>query len=135
MYRMPNGRQKAAVYPDKTLGKYDLEYTANQLISLVALARDPDIEGMLAYKPRHGQWHSVDPNPSQETSDFLLLLDECDRRTKHLERVQQAIRSRLWMGRRRSSNGTRKPTPVGCASTIIWSWRKPTKQQITSCKA
>ena len=50
-----------------------------------------------------------------------------------IERVQQAIRSRLWMGRRRSSNGTRKPTPVGCTSSIIWSWRKPTKQQITSC--
>jgi hypothetical protein len=75
MYRMPNGRHKAAVYPDKTLGRYDLEYTANQFISLVALARDPDIEGMLAYKPRQGPWHAVDPNPSQAVMDFLLWLD------------------------------------------------------------
>jgi hypothetical protein len=81
MYRMPNGRHKAAVYPDKTLGRYDLEYNANQFISLVALARDPDIEGMLAYTPRHGPWHAVDPNPSQEMKDLLLLLDGDDRNT------------------------------------------------------
>jgi hypothetical protein len=80
MYRMPNGIHKAAVYPDKTLGRYDLEYTANQFISLVALARDPDIEGMLAYKPRHGPWHAVDPNPSQAVMDFLLGLDDDDRK-------------------------------------------------------
>jgi hypothetical protein len=37
---------KVAVYPDKTLGEYDLEWPANQFISLVALARNPDIEGI-----------------------------------------------------------------------------------------
>jgi hypothetical protein len=86
-YRMPNGRHKAAVYPDRTLGKYDLEYTANQFISLVSLARDPDIEGMLAYKPRGGQWHAVDPNLSQEVSDLLIGLD-------HDDRIRRIIQSR-----------------------------------------
>jgi hypothetical protein len=92
MYRMPNGRHKAAVYPDRTLGKYDLEYTANQFISLVSLARDPDIEGMLAYKPRGGQWHSVDPNLSQEVSDLLSWLDhdDCVRRIIQSRRRKQA---------------------------------------------
>jgi hypothetical protein len=72
---------KAAVYPDKTLGEYDLEWPANQFISLVALARNPDIEGMLAYKPRHRRWHTVDPNPSQEVEDLLLWLEDDDRNT------------------------------------------------------
>jgi hypothetical protein len=66
VYRMPNGIHKAAVYPDKTLGEYDLEWTTNQFIFLVGLARDPDLDGMLAYKPRHGPWHSVDPNLSRQ---------------------------------------------------------------------
>ena len=81
VYCMPNGIHKAAVYPDKTLGEYDLEWTANQFIFLVGLARDPDLEGMLAYKPRHGPWHSVDPNPSQAMEDLVLWLDDDDRNT------------------------------------------------------
>jgi hypothetical protein len=81
VFNMPNGRHKAAVYPDKPPEEYDLEYTAKEFIFLVALARDPDIDGMLAYKPRHGPWHAVDPNPSQEVMDLLLLLDDDDRNT------------------------------------------------------
>jgi hypothetical protein len=58
---MPNGIHKAAVCPDKALGEHDLEWPAKEFIFLVGLARDPDLDGMLAYKPRHGPWHSVDP--------------------------------------------------------------------------
>jgi hypothetical protein len=93
VYGMPNGRHKAAVYPDKPLGEYDLEYTAKEFIILIALARDPDIVGMLAYRPRHGQWHSVDPNPSQEMKDLLLMLDDEDDRDMRInlsERRQEA---------------------------------------------
>jgi hypothetical protein len=90
VYCMPNGRDKAAVYPDKPLGEYDLEYTANQFIILIALARDPEIEGMLAYKPRHGRWHSVDPNPTLEMRVLVGGLDISDRRIIQLERRQQA---------------------------------------------
>jgi hypothetical protein len=76
VYFMPNGVHKAAVYPDKVRGEYDLEWPAQEFINLVALARDPEIEGVLAYKPRHGPWHSVAPNPSQEVRDALLRLDD-----------------------------------------------------------
>jgi hypothetical protein len=91
VFGMPNGIHKAAVYPYKTLGKYDVEWSVKEFIFLVTLARDPDLEGMLAYKPRHGPWHAVDPNPSQEVMDLLLGLDhdERDRRTNQLERRQQ----------------------------------------------
>jgi hypothetical protein len=44
----------------------------------VALARDPDIEEMMAYKPRYGPWHTVDPNPSLAGEDLLLWLDNDD---------------------------------------------------------
>ena len=73
VYCMPDGIHKAAVYPDKVRGEYDLECPAKEFINLVALARDPEIEGMLAYKPRHGPWHSVDPNPSQENEGFTAV--------------------------------------------------------------
>lgn len=98
VYCMPNGIHKVAVYPDKPLGEYDLEYTAKEFIILIALARDPDIDGMLAYKPSHGQWHSVDPNPSQEMRDLLLGLDDDDRdiRINQSERRQEAWCSILW---------------------------------------
>lgn len=88
VYLMPNGIHQAAVYPDKVLGEYDVEWPARQFIHLVALARDPDISGMLAHKPRHGPWHSVDPNPSPEMKDELLRLDHDDRsaRTTQTER-------------------------------------------------
>lgn len=78
VYCMPNGIHKAAVYPDKPLGEYDVEWPAKEFINLVALARDPDLEGMLAYNLRYGPWHSVDPNPSQEVRDLLLWLDSAD---------------------------------------------------------
>ena len=78
VYCMPNGIHKAAVYPDKALGEYDVEWSAKEFIFLVALARDPDLEGMLAYKTRHGPWHAVGPDPSQEMSDLLLGLDDDD---------------------------------------------------------
>jgi hypothetical protein len=80
MYRMPNGIHKAAVYPEKTLGEHDLEWPAKEFIHLMALARDPDLDGMLAYNPRHGPWNAVDPNPSQEMKDLLLGLDDADMR-------------------------------------------------------
>jgi hypothetical protein len=44
----------------------------------VALARDPDIEGLMANKPRYGPWHAVDPNPSLAVEDLLLWLDNDD---------------------------------------------------------
>jgi hypothetical protein len=78
VFGMPNGIHEAAVYPEKTLGEYDVEWPAKEFINLVALARDPDIEGMLAYKPRHGPWHSVAPSPSQEMANLLLRLDHAD---------------------------------------------------------
>jgi hypothetical protein len=92
VYRMPNGIHKAAVYPDKTLGKYDVEWTAKEFIFLVALGRDLDLEGMLVYNPRHGPWHSVDPNPSQEVRDLLLWLENDDRNISinQSERRQEA---------------------------------------------
>jgi hypothetical protein len=82
VYWMPDGIHQAAVYPDKVLGGYDLEFTAQEFINLVALARDPDLEGMLAYKSKHGPWHSVAPNPSQEVKDLLLGLNHDDRSTR-----------------------------------------------------
>jgi len=82
VYLMPNGVHQAAVYPDKVLGKYDVEFPAREFICKVSLARDSEIEGMLAYKPRHGPWRSVDPNPSQEVKDSLLWLDHDDRSTR-----------------------------------------------------
>jgi hypothetical protein len=79
VYLMPNGIHRAAVYPNKVLGEYDVEWPAKEFINLLALARDPDLEGMLAYKPKHGPWYSVDPNSSQEIKDLLLRLDNDDR--------------------------------------------------------
>jgi hypothetical protein len=79
MYFMPNGIHKAAVYPDKVRGEYDLEFTAKHFINLLALARDPEIDGTLDYKLRDGSWHSVAPNPSQEVGDSLLRLDDDER--------------------------------------------------------
>jgi len=91
VYRMPNGIHEAAVYPDKTLGKYDVEWPAEEFIFLVTLARDPDLEGMLAYNPGHGSWQAVAPNPSQTVMDLLLWLDHDDRnrRITQSERRQQ----------------------------------------------
>jgi hypothetical protein len=88
LYCMPNGIHQAAVYPEKVLGEYEVEWSAREFINLAALARDLEIEGMLAYKPRHGPWHSVDPNPSQEVKDELLGLDHDDysARTTQTER-------------------------------------------------
>jgi hypothetical protein len=74
VFNMPNGIHKAAVYPDKALGEYDLEWPAKEFIFLVALARDPDLDGMLVYKLRHGPWHSVAPNPSHKVRDLVLRL-------------------------------------------------------------
>ena len=82
VYLMPNGVHQAAVYPDKVLGEYDIEWPAKEFINIVTLARDSEIEGMLAYNPRHGPWDSVDPNPSQEVKDSLLWLDHDDRSTR-----------------------------------------------------
>jgi hypothetical protein len=79
VFCMPDGIHQAAVYPDKVRREYDLEWPAQEFINVVALARDPEIEGMLAYKPGHGSWHAVAPNPSQEVADALLRLDDDDR--------------------------------------------------------
>jgi hypothetical protein len=79
MYFMPNGVHTAAVYPDIVQGEYDLEFTAKHFINLIALARDPELDGMLDYKLRDGSWHPVAPNPSQEMRDSLLRLDDDDR--------------------------------------------------------
>ena len=76
-----------------------MEWTAKEFIFLVALARDPDLEGMLAYKPRHGPWHSVDPNPSQEVMDLLLWLDDDDRNitvTQSERRQQHDVHNDWW---------------------------------------
>jgi hypothetical protein len=53
-----------------------MEWPAKEFIFLVALARDPYLDGMLAYKPRQGPWHAVDPDPSQAVMDLLLGLDD-----------------------------------------------------------
>jgi hypothetical protein len=82
VFCMPNGIHQAAVYPDKVRGEYDLEFTAKNFINLITLARDPEIEGMLAYKPRHGPWHAVAPNPGQEVKDLLFRLDHENRSTR-----------------------------------------------------
>jgi len=91
VYLMPNGIHQAAVYPDQPRGEYEVEWSAREFIKLAALARDPDINGMLAYNSRHMPWHSVDPNPSQEVKDSLLWLDhdDCSARTTQTERRRQ----------------------------------------------
>jgi hypothetical protein len=91
LYCMPNGRQKAGVYPDKTLKEYDLEWPAKEFIFLVGLARNPVLDGMPVYKPRQGPWRTVVPNTSRAMMDFLLWLDDdrnitltqSDRRQQH----------------------------------------------------
>jgi hypothetical protein len=57
----------------------------------MALARDPDLEGMLAYKPGHGPWHSVGSNLSQAVEDLLLWLDD-----DHTIAVTQSERSKKY---------------------------------------
>jgi hypothetical protein len=96
VFGMPNGIHQAAVYPDQALGEYDLEWPAEEFIFLVALARDPDLEGMLAYKTSHGTWHSVDPNPSLEVMDLVLWLDSDDRIRRI---IQSRRRKQTWSSR------------------------------------
>ena len=75
-FACPTASTKAAVYPDKTLGEYALEWPAKEFISLAGLARNPDLDGMPVYKPRQGPWQAVAPNPSRAMMDFLLWLDD-----------------------------------------------------------
>ena len=37
VFLMPNGIHKFAVYPEETLGKYDLEFTAQEFMTFVAI--------------------------------------------------------------------------------------------------
>lgn len=54
VFLMPNGIHQVAVYPETILQKYDLEFTAKEFITFIALVGKGKID---AYKTREGQWY------------------------------------------------------------------------------
>ena len=60
----------------RPLGEYDVEWSAKEFIFWWPWPATQISHGMLVYKPRHGPWHAVDPNPSQAVEDLVRWLDD-----------------------------------------------------------
>lgn len=60
---MPNGIHKVAIYPEMVLKQYDMEYTAIEFITFIAIAGKNKLE---SYRTRVGHWHYMQPNLSPD---------------------------------------------------------------------
>ena len=75
IFLMPNAIHKVAVYPDETLGKYDLEFTAHEFMTFIAIGSETKME---AYCTRDGQWHCLKHLSKESKASITSLKNEAN---------------------------------------------------------